>query len=219
MHGLPKACPHLESQAGAKKKKKASDEDEDEEDAAEEERPTQLQICISIANKGDTEFQFQAATVADFAVKDMNEYHDSVRLVGLGNRHALELSDSRKAEIIFNDMPFTHPIPLPEKSLNRVFVNTNDGDVYFCPGNRQYYSYVWRQGYSDTIVAHPGVFSEWMTCLASVGAGKIAVPVVLKPGEVWHAEFSFRKHYQYWPTLPFEDYGTPEPDIPLMPEE
>lgn len=98
-------------------------------------------------------------------------------------------------------------------------MNTNDGDVYFCPGNRQYYSYVWRQGFSDTIVAHPGVFAEWMTCLASVGAGKVAVPVVLKPGEVWHAEFAFRKHYHYWPTMPFEDYGTPEPDVPLMPEE
>lgn len=96
-----------------KKKKDGPDEDEDDEDAADEERPTQLQVCISIANKGDTEFQFQAATVADFAVKDMNEYHDSVRVVGLGNRHALELSDSRKAEIIFNDMPFTHPIPAP----------------------------------------------------------------------------------------------------------
>lgn len=96
-----------------KKKRNARDEDEDDEEAVPEERPTQLQVCISIANKGETEFQFQAATIADFAVKDMNDYHDSVRVVGLGNRHALELSDSRKAEIIFNDMPFTHPIPLP----------------------------------------------------------------------------------------------------------
>jgi len=73
-----------------KKKKRDPDEDDGEEEAVEEERPTQLQICVSIANKGETEFHFQAATIADFAVKDMNEHHDSVRLVGLGNRHALD---------------------------------------------------------------------------------------------------------------------------------
>ena len=60
-----------------------------------------------------------------------------------------------------------------EERLNWVFVNTDKGDVYFCPGNRQYYSFQWRQGYSDSIVAHPGVFAEWTTCLATVGAGKV----------------------------------------------
>ena len=55
----------------------------------------------------------QAASIADFAVKDMNEFHESVRLVGLGGRNALDLKDARKAEVIFNDMPFTHPIPRP----------------------------------------------------------------------------------------------------------
>jgi hypothetical protein len=55
----------------------------------------------------------QAASVADFAVRDMNQYHESVRLVGLGNRHALDLKDARTTEVIFNDMPFSHPIPRP----------------------------------------------------------------------------------------------------------
>jgi hypothetical protein len=87
---------------------------EDEAEEVEDElRPAQLQICLSITNTGDTEFQFQAASLADFAVKDMNIHYDSVRLVGLGYRHAIDLKDSRKAEIIFNDLPFTHPIPRP----------------------------------------------------------------------------------------------------------
>lgn len=55
----------------------------------------------------------QAAAVADFAVKDMNHFHESVRLVGLGNKHALDLKDSRVTEVVFNDMPFTHPVPRP----------------------------------------------------------------------------------------------------------
>ena len=63
----------------------------------------------------------QAASIADFAVKDMNEFHESVRLVGLGNRHALDLKDARKTEVIYHDMPFTHPIPRPGAAspLNR----------------------------------------------------------------------------------------------------
>lgn len=42
---------------------------------------------------------------------------------------------------------------------------------------------------------------------------QVGVPVALKPGETWHAEFSFRKHYHYWPMLSFEDYGMPSPEF------
>jgi hypothetical protein len=106
-----------------------------------------------------------------------------------------------------------------EESLNWVFVNTDQGDVYFCPGNRQYYSFQWRQGYSDTVVGHPGVHADWTTGMATVGAGKIGVPVKLEPGKTWHAEFSFRKHYHYWPNLPFEDYGMPAPEFEGLQDE
>lgn len=45
------------------------------------------------------------------------------------------------------------------------------------------------------------------------GAVQVGVPVVLQPGETWHAEFAFRKHHHYWPSLPFEDYGMPAPEF------
>jgi hypothetical protein len=100
--------------------------------------------------------------------------------------------------------------------MRSVYSNMDDSDVYFCPGNRQYYSIVWRQGFTDALVAHPDIAEvEYSRYFAAVGAGKVAVPVRLEPGEVWLAEFCFRKHYEYW-YLPFEKDGTPFKDPDMM---
>jgi hypothetical protein len=85
-----------------------------------------------------------------------------------------------------------------------------DSDVLFCPGVPEHYKLVWRAGFCDAVVRHPDLDEvEWSTRFATVGGGRVATPVVLGPGETWYAEFSFRKHYEYWKVPDFETEGTP----------
>ena len=96
--------------------------------------------------------------------------------------------------------------------MNRVYVDTDDTDNLFCPGDLSHFELVFRSGFKDTIVAHPDIdqfpeANEYVT----IGAGKLAAPVRLPPGCVWFAEFGIRKHSTYWTVPIFEDEGTPLP--------
>jgi hypothetical protein len=76
-------------------------------------RPTQLHICFAVENSGNTPFEFQAAAIADFAVEDLSQHAASVRLVGLGMQHAIDMSAPAKPRVVFNADPFTYPFPEP----------------------------------------------------------------------------------------------------------
>jgi hypothetical protein len=102
----------------------ASDEDgdsSDEDEAAQEGGPTQLHIAVSLHNAGDTPFEFQIASVANFAVRDLVHHAHSVRLVGLGNRTALDLSRPLEPKVMYNDMEFTYPLTQPGARCRRAF--------------------------------------------------------------------------------------------------
>jgi hypothetical protein len=87
-----------------------------------------------------------------------------------------------------------------------------------CTGDRQYYSLIFRCGYSDVLLRHPNLAEmKWSAYYTTLGGGAASVPVELMPGKVFNIEFSYRKHYEYWQKPSYENSGTPLPELPKHP--
>ncbi|KAI8464401.1 MAG: hypothetical protein J3K34DRAFT_440717 [Monoraphidium minutum] len=185
--------------------------------------PMQIKYEFEVKHTGteaDEPFRFQLAATPHFATRDQssNNHAPFVRALGLGAKNTFDYStDPRQARLSYVDTDY---LQYGQRRIETVVINAADAEVKFCPGDRTHFELLQREGFKDAIAYHSGPMApgerEFWKFYACLGAGRVALPKTLKPGESWRAEYVVRRHERYW-DAPMWDRTSAQPPPPWLP--
>lgn len=194
--------------------------DLDEEDAPQ----VQVKYEFNMRNAdppGSQPLRFQLAATPCFRTRDQNSVNHGpfVRALGLGGKESLDYSlDPRYARLgRFGD----DYVQFGLRRLEAVAVGAAAAELRFCPGDRSHFELLPREGFTDAVAFHagplaPGTEAYWHQ-YACLGAGRVALPKKLAPGEEWRAEFVVRRHERYWDPPVWERRAAQPPPLWVPP--
>lgn len=184
------------------------------------EPPMQIKLEWVLVNndpEGSAPMSFQLGALPHFATEDQSKHGEFVRVLGLGGSLGFDWSaDTRRPRLVGNNNDY---LMFAGDRHDAVWTNTTDADIKFCPGSRTHFEFFQREGVPDTVVWHPGGLGVpglevEPRFFAQIGAGRLARPKTLAPGEQWKGEYVVRYHEQYWePPIFDRDAAQPMPKL------